>query len=52
MTGFTPDVSQGTLIRAGLMQAFGIGFVFVPLGTVAFGTLAPALRAQGAGSSI
>ena len=43
MTGFTPDVSQGTLIRTGLMQGFGIGFVFVPLGTVAFRTLAPAL---------
>jgi DHA2 family multidrug resistance protein len=49
MTGFTPDVSQGTLIRTGLMQGFGIGFVFVPLGTVAFGTLAPALRTQGTG---
>jgi MFS transporter, DHA2 family, multidrug resistance protein len=49
MTGFTPDVSQGTLIRTGLMQGFGIGFVFVPLGTVAFRTLAPALRTQGTG---
>jgi MFS transporter, DHA2 family, multidrug resistance protein len=26
------------------MQGFGIGFVFVPLSTIAFGTLAPALR--------
>jgi DHA2 family multidrug resistance protein len=49
MTGFTPDVSQGTLIRTGLVQGFGIGCVFVPLGTVAFGTLAPALRTQGTG---
>src|SRR4030088_2052680 len=49
MTGFTPDVSQGTLIRTGLMQGFGIGCVFVPLGTVAFSTLAPALRTQGTG---
>jgi len=49
MTGFTPDVSQGTLIRTGLMQGFGIGIVFVPLSTVAFGTLAPALRTQGTG---
>jgi DHA2 family multidrug resistance protein len=49
MTGFTPDVSQGTLIRTGLMQGFGIGFVFVPLSTIAFGTLAPALRTQGTG---
>jgi MFS family permease len=39
MTGFTPDVSQGTLVRTGLIQGFGIGCVFVPLGTVAFGTL-------------
>ncbi|MEA2794907.1 MAG: transporter, family, multidrug resistance protein [Bradyrhizobium sp.] len=49
MTGFTPDVSQGTLVRTGLLQGFGIGFVFVALGTVAFGTLPPALRTQGTG---
>jgi DHA2 family multidrug resistance protein len=49
MTGFTPDVSQSALIRTGLIQGFGIGFVFVPLSTVAFGTLAPALRTQGTG---
>ena len=49
MTGFTPDVSQGILIRTGMLQGFGIGFVFVPLGTVAFGTLPPALRTQGTG---
>ena len=49
MTSFTPDVSQGTLIRTGLIQGFGIGCVFVPLGTVAFGTLPPALRTEGTG---
>jgi hypothetical protein len=49
MTGFTPDVSQGTLIRTGLLQGFGIGCVFVPLSTVAFGTLAPSLRTQATG---
>src|SRR5258708_36211894 len=49
MTGFTPDVSQGTLIRTGLIQGFGIGCVFVPLSAVAFGTLAPALRTQATG---
>jgi DHA2 family multidrug resistance protein len=49
MTGFTPDVSQGTLVRTGLIQGFGIGCVFVPLSTVAFGTLAPALRTQATG---
>jgi len=49
MTGFTPDVSQGVLIRTGLLQGFGIGFVFVPLSTVTFGTLDPALRTEGTG---
>jgi len=49
MTGFTPEVSEGTLVRTGLLQGFGIGCVFVPLSTVAFGTLAPALRTQATG---
>jgi MFS transporter, DHA2 family, multidrug resistance protein len=49
MTGFTPDVSQGTLVRTGLIQGFSIGCVFVPLGTVAFGTLPPVLRTHGTG---
>jgi MFS transporter, DHA2 family, multidrug resistance protein len=49
MTGFTPEVSQATLVRTGLIQGFGIGCVFVPLSTVAFGTLAPALRTQATG---
>jgi MFS transporter, DHA2 family, multidrug resistance protein len=49
MTGFTPDVSQSTLVRTGLLQGFGIGFVFVPLSTVAFATLPPELRTQGTG---
>jgi MFS transporter, DHA2 family, multidrug resistance protein len=49
MTGFTPDVSQATLVRTGLIQGFGIGCVFVPLSTVAFGTMAPALRTQATG---
>jgi predicted MFS family arabinose efflux permease len=34
MTGVTPGVSQGTLIRTGLTQGFGC--VFVPLSAVAF----------------
>jgi DHA2 family multidrug resistance protein len=37
------------LIRTGLIQGFGIGCVFVPLGMVAFGTLPPALRTEGTG---
>jgi DHA2 family multidrug resistance protein len=47
MTGFTPDVSQWTLIRTGAMQGMGLGFMFVPLSTVTFATLTPEFRTQG-----
>ena len=49
MTHFTQDVSQGMLIESGFLQGAGIGFIFVPLSTNTFGTLAPADRAQGTG---
>ncbi|MEO8558788.1 MAG: DHA2 family efflux MFS transporter permease subunit [Rhodospirillales bacterium] len=48
MTGFTPDVSQNTLIWTGVVQGLGLGFIFVPLSTVTFSTLSPAYRTQGA----
>ena len=48
-TGFTPAVSQWTIISTGLVQGLGIGFVFVPMSTVAFATLRPELRTQGTG---
>jgi DHA2 family multidrug resistance protein len=44
MTGFTPDVSQATLVRTGLIQGFGIGCVFVPLVPSRSAPRAPALR--------
>ncbi len=47
MTGFTPDVSQWTLIRTGVVQGMGLGFMFVPLSTITFSTLPPMLRTQG-----
>lgn len=46
MTAFSLDVSQATLIRTGLVQGLGLGFVFVPLSTITFSTLAPFYRAQ------
>jgi DHA2 family multidrug resistance protein len=49
MTGWTPDVSQTTIIVVGLVQGTGLGFIFVPLSTVTLGTLSPAMRAEGAG---
>jgi DHA2 family multidrug resistance protein len=47
MTGFTPDVSQWTLIRTGVLQGMGLGFMFVPLSTITFATLPAQYRTQG-----
>jgi DHA2 family multidrug resistance protein len=49
MTGWTPDVSQTTIIGNGLVQGAGLGFLFVPLSTVTLGTLPPEQRTEGAG---
>ena len=48
MTGWTPDVSRGELITAIVIQGAGLGLVFTPLQLVAFTTLAPSLRTEGA----
>ncbi|WP_395709855.1 DHA2 family efflux MFS transporter permease subunit [Reyranella sp.] len=47
MTRFTPDVSEWTLIRTGVLQGMGLGFMFVPLSTITFATLPGAFRTQG-----
>ncbi len=47
MTGFTADTSGRTIIIIGLVQGFGMGFVFIPLSTVAFLTLPPRYRTDG-----
>jgi DHA2 family multidrug resistance protein len=47
MTGFTADTSGRTIVMIGLVQGFGMGFVFIPLSTVAFLTLAPRYRTDG-----
>jgi MFS transporter, DHA2 family, multidrug resistance protein len=39
MTQWTPDVSEWTIIRVGLAQGVGVGFVSVPLSVVIFSTL-------------
>jgi MFS transporter, DHA2 family, multidrug resistance protein len=49
MTGWTPDVSQMTIVVVGIIQGIGLGFIFVPLSVVTLSTLAPELRAEGAG---
>jgi MFS transporter, DHA2 family, multidrug resistance protein len=49
MTGWTPDVSQMTIIVVGVIQGIGLGFIFVPLSAVTLSTLSSELRAEGAG---
>ncbi|WMT73889.1 DHA2 family efflux MFS transporter permease subunit [Bradyrhizobium sp. Ash2021] len=49
MTGWTPDVSQWTIAETGFIQGAGLGFLFVPLTTVTFATLAPEQRADATG---
>jgi DHA2 family multidrug resistance protein len=47
MTLMTPDMGGTLIVVSGVIQGLGIGFTFVPLSTVAFATLAPALRNDG-----
>ena len=46
MAGFTADVSSRAIVESGLIQGLGLGFMFVPLSTVAFATLAPERRTE------
>ncbi|HEY1943684.1 MAG TPA: DHA2 family efflux MFS transporter permease subunit [Roseiarcus sp.] len=49
MTGWTPDVSQWTIVSVGFLQGMGLGFMFVPLTTTAFATLSATMRGEGTG---
>jgi MFS transporter, DHA2 family, multidrug resistance protein len=49
MTGWTPNVSQATIIAVGLIQGAGLGFLFVPLSAVTLSTLPAESRTEGAG---
>jgi MFS transporter, DHA2 family, multidrug resistance protein len=48
MTGWTPEVSQATIIEVGIVQGLGLGFLFVPLTVVTLSTLSAADRTEGA----
>jgi DHA2 family multidrug resistance protein len=48
MVGWTTDTSSATIAIDSVVQGVGLGFVFVPLNTVAFATLPSALRTEGA----
>src|SRR5258708_13527921 len=49
MAGWAADVAEWTMAVTGFIQGAGLGFLFVPLTTVAFATLAPEQRADAAG---
>jgi MFS transporter, DHA2 family, multidrug resistance protein len=49
MTGWTPNVSEMTIMGVGVIQGIGLGFIFVPLSVVTLSTLSSDLRAEGAG---
>lgn len=48
MSGFNLEMGRYPLITAGMVQGFGVGFTMMPLQMVAFETLAPHLRTEGA----
>ena len=49
MIGWTPDISQWTIIWVGFIQGAGLGLLFVPLTTIAFATLPAQMRGDGTG---
>jgi DHA2 family multidrug resistance protein len=48
MSGFTLVMSSGPIIVSGIVQGLGLGFIFVPLQSLAFASLAPSYRTTGA----
>lgn len=48
MSYWTPDVSAGEMVYVTVKQGFGLGFVFTPLSVMAFATLDPQARTDGA----
>lgn len=46
MIGFNSNVTQSMITWTGFIQGFGLGLIFVPLGTLAFATLDPVLRTE------
>jgi DHA2 family multidrug resistance protein len=47
MAGFNLDVGTWPIVHTGIVQGIGLGFVFIPLTTTAFSTLAPKFRNEG-----
>ena len=49
MSGWTPDVSNLTIMSVGIVQGLGQGMLMVPLSTISLSSLSPAARPEGAG---
>jgi len=49
MTGWTPDVSEWTIIRTGFIQGISLGFITIPINIITFATLPAGLRTEGTG---
>jgi DHA2 family multidrug resistance protein len=47
MTQWSTDVGIEDVVYTGVVQGVGLGFIFVPLSTIAFATLAPRYRNEG-----
>lgn len=47
MTHFTTETSGFEIVRSGVIQGLGLGFIFVPLSTITFSTLEPRYRNEG-----
>ena len=47
MTNFNTDIDGWDIVRTGITQGLGLGFIFVPLSTITFATLAPRYRNEG-----
>ena len=48
MAGFSLGMDQSIVIWSGFIQGLGTGLIFAPLSTIAFGTLDPKFRNEGA----
>jgi DHA2 family multidrug resistance protein len=48
MTGWTPDVSEREIIVTIIIQGAAMGFLWTPIQLMAFATLAPSMRTEGA----
>lgn len=48
MAGWNSSVDEWPIVRSGLVQGFGLGFLFAPVGVVAFATLEPRHRGDAA----